>query len=567
MKVFSEKEYTQNSCAVFTVWSKKFCKTFDEYSQNTIKELSKCDNVHEYISPNTRVKYFTLCKPDMYTDCIVKNDTVIRPRWAFSNLDELKKYIITMPWYTNGMLPGPYMAWNKTNWTLKGYNLTDTFVCNVHTDVENITRVEHLCTQDLAAFIKMQYKRDIKRVYGWSKSEHIAYLCELSYDKCPTTDTYHPSGGYKQYVSINDKRAILWCECAHEPIHTNISVHILVDIITKLSPLTNDDTITADTIGSDNTKWIFSKILQYAKFFDDPQSIQFTLYSGAVVGIGNSSRHVADATGYMAWSLNTGQALITMPMGTADLAEIFQGDDLRMLDLPTAIQSVFQPDADDLDYVKSIIGNKQATLTISGLNIVHQDKRCKRVVNPFGYKQIWNNGTATEYTMRGDRRLMGIFTKSLLLVGLDKIANLICAPETQTDMLNQKNEDAAMYKHLWATKQSSNGERTCRYVLESLFGVPFINSRPDILKNPKTGKNLELDCYNKTLKLALEFNGEYHYKSDQFHNTKHIEYRDALKKQLCIKHGIHLIVVPYTVKNIKEYILQNLPDAFLQQMV
>ena len=60
----------------------------------------------------------------------------------------------------------------------------------------------------------------------------------------------------------------------------------------------------------------------------------------------------------------------------------------------------------------------------------------------------------------------------------------------------------------------SKGETECRKVLESIFGKPFPSSRPDFLRNPVTGgiHNLELDCYNHELGLAVEYNGIQHYK-------------------------------------------------------
>jgi hypothetical protein len=100
----------------------------------------------------------------------------------------------------------------------------------------------------------------------------------------------------------------------------------------------------------------------------------------------------------------------------------------------------------------------------------------------------------------------------------------------------------------------SKGEIECKKVLENIFKKPFISIRPDFLKNTITGgNNLELDCYNSELKIAVEYNGIQHYKfspffhknKDQFHNQK---YRDDIKKRLCEENGILLIEVPYTVK-------------------
>ena len=42
-------------------------------------------------------------------------------------------------------------------------------------------------------------------------------------------------------------------------------------------------------------------------------------------------------------------------------------------------------------------------------------------------------------------------------------------------------------------------ENECKKIIETLTGKKFYKVRPDFLRNPKTGHNLELDCYNKEL--------------------------------------------------------------------
>lgn len=111
----------------------------------------------------------------------------------------------------------------------------------------------------------------------------------------------------------------------------------------------------------------------------------------------------------------------------------------------------------------------------------------------------------------------------------------------------------------------SKGEQECKRSIEEIMQKPFTKHRPDFLKNEVTGKNLELDCYNDELKLAIEYNGVQHYEytpvfhknKDSFYNTK---YRDKMKETLCRKNGVTLIVVPYTVKlqDIKKYIQEKL---------
>jgi hypothetical protein len=108
-------------------------------------------------------------------------------------------------------------------------------------------------------------------------------------------------------------------------------------------------------------------------------------------------------------------------------------------------------------------------------------------------------------------------------------------------------------------------ETRCRIILENLFKSPFISIRPDFLKYPKTGKNLELDMYNEDLKLALEYDGVHHRKfTEFFHKTEQDFFdqqdRDQFKEEKCKELGITLIRVPDTVKfdDLEKYIKNEL---------
>lgn len=121
-------------------------------------------------------------------------------------------------------------------------------------------------------------------------------------------------------------------------------------------------------------------------------------------------------------------------------------------------------------------------------------------------------------------------------------------------------------EHHIVGKRTSKGEEACREVLQEVFGMPFPSIRPDFLRNPKTGKNLELDCYNATLKLAVEYNGRQHYAyTNHFHRDDTDQFvsqvdRDEFKSDRCKQLGITLINVPYTVPNalIDAYLLKKL---------
>lgn len=118
-----------------------------------------------------------------------------------------------------------------------------------------------------------------------------------------------------------------------------------------------------------------------------------------------------------------------------------------------------------------------------------------------------------------------------------------------------------------APPTESKGEAECRRVLQYLFKRPFNKSRPDFLRNPVTGGdfNLELDCFDSELRIAVEYNGIQHYKFiPYFHKNKEAflnqKYRDDMKRRICRENGILLIEVSYEIKleDIKKYIEDEL---------
>ena len=103
----------------------------------------------------------------------------------------------------------------------------------------------------------------------------------------------------------------------------------------------------------------------------------------------------------------------------------------------------------------------------------------------------------------------------------------------------------------------------------------FKKTRPIWLKNRKTNKRMELDIYCEELNLAIEYNGEQHYKYNKYfhkNDVSNFEFqceRDELKKEICFLNYITLITVPYTCNNeqsIRNYILNRLPDNLFNCM-
>jgi hypothetical protein len=107
-------------------------------------------------------------------------------------------------------------------------------------------------------------------------------------------------------------------------------------------------------------------------------------------------------------------------------------------------------------------------------------------------------------------------------------------------------------------------EKMCRKILERHFNAEFPSARPEFLKSPVTKKNLELDCYNPDLKIALEYNGKQHYTyTPHFHRSKKDFYsqvhRDDWKRNKCKELGIKLIEVPYWISQneLEDWILSK----------
>lgn len=115
-------------------------------------------------------------------------------------------------------------------------------------------------------------------------------------------------------------------------------------------------------------------------------------------------------------------------------------------------------------------------------------------------------------------------------------------------------------KGRWCPRCKFKRENQIRDLVEELTGEKFPQKGPRWLTNPSTGGRLKFDAYCEKLKIAVEYNGEFHYREPPFKGAslKSIKYRDSVKKRLAKANGVKLIIVPYTIKNIREFLHNRL---------
>jgi len=121
-------------------------------------------------------------------------------------------------------------------------------------------------------------------------------------------------------------------------------------------------------------------------------------------------------------------------------------------------------------------------------------------------------------------------------------------------------------------KKNNKHEERCREIFEELFGEKFYSTRPPWLKNPLTGKNLELDGFCHKIKthlgygLAFEYDGKQHSKfTPHYHRNGPQEFvyqvkKDNWKDKKCREEGVLLIRIPYFVayEDLERYIFQQI---------
>jgi hypothetical protein len=188
-------------------------------------------------------------------------------------------------------------------------------------------------------------------------------------------------------------------------------------------------------------------------------------------------------------------------------------------------------------------------------------------INKLTEKSITNLNSHNEYLRaRSIERIeQMLIERGGICLNLETYKNNFSDLIWKCNLCNNKwvaNFNNVYYKKSWCPKcRIGESENICRAILEYLFSdeLEFINCRPHILHNEKTKKNLEFDCYNEKIALALEYQGIQHFKNDGFFNLDKSEEaqqlriqklekqknHDQIKHERSIKHGIKLIEITY----------------------
>ena len=113
---------------------------------------------------------------------------------------------------------------------------------------------------------------------------------------------------------------------------------------------------------------------------------------------------------------------------------------------------------------------------------------------------------------------------------------------------------------------SSSKEQLCREIFEKNTKHLFPAAWPKWLKS-QNGQSLQLDGFCEELKIAFEYDGEFHYKPHWAANQvqfDRLKQNDLDKTRLCSEQGVTLIRIPY-FEPIAQYIAQRLKDLTAMQ--
>ncbi len=105
--------------------------------------------------------------------------------------------------------------------------------------------------------------------------------------------------------------------------------------------------------------------------------------------------------------------------------------------------------------------------------------------------------------------------------------------------------------------KSKGEEYTCRAASEIFQSQVIYGYRPNELKNPNTGYNLEIDCWIPEYNIGIEYDGSQHRQWVSKFQPTYTDFQrqvdnDRIKDQLCAKCGIKLLRIPDIVDMYKQ---------------
>lgn len=129
------------------------------------------------------------------------------------------------------------------------------------------------------------------------------------------------------------------------------------------------------------------------------------------------------------------------------------------------------------------------------------------------------------------------------------ISNKWIGVDCKYDFLDEyNNKFSCSYRHLkrgnWSKDRGLVIEPICRQILEFVFGKSFIKTRKILNSKITNDSNWELDGYCEDLKIAFEYQGHPSHWDIKNKEYKEVSKRDELKKNICNKLNIDLIVIP-----------------------
>lgn len=136
-----------------------------------------------------------------------------------------------------------------------------------------------------------------------------------------------------------------------------------------------------------------------------------------------------------------------------------------------------------------------------------------------------------------------------------------CFPPNPSKTYNHPNEMLG-FERTDIPKGKKKSENLTRNIFETIFRQKFPTCRPSWLI--KNNAKLELDGYCAKLKLAFEYQGEYHYQEIDIHHQERtladVQANDKFKLLKCQEKNINLIIVPFYECGNENYIIEQLQN-------